>query len=472
MKKRLISDSVNKNMTKKTRLIILAACTIVFFIITPYIVLYSLGYRVDIKKLRVFATGGIYIKALPQGAVIAIDSKINNATSFFSPTVFEQNLLPGAHAIYIKKDGYYDYQKNLIVTENEVTKLEHVSLIKQHIPFVLLEDTANNFYISPNEKQALLVKNSNQKIGFETVNLATGQKQNLPANITITGNPSTSLRTRKISDVTWSGDSNKALINAQGNYFLLEPFLSPPKITPLPLLYGLKQVSFNPQNPDQIFYTKTKNLYVSGQITPVIKSVVAYQVSNNTITYLSYDGFMYTADMAGNIKSQINSTAFPMNSNNLYKVLGNLPVLSLKENDTIFLLNKNSGSFENFYSPATNVLASPDGQKILYQNDREMLYSLTSLPFDKVFLNRFSEKISDIYWLGSDYIVFTLGGHVVISEIDIRGNINMVTLPATVSLDNGSQLNIENPKIYFNQQDKKLYVLTKTNLIVSDKLIP
>ena len=54
-----------------------------------------------------------------------------NKTSRFDNSVFVQNMLPGPHQILVKKDGYYDYQKNLEVIENQVAKLEHVILFKK-----------------------------------------------------------------------------------------------------------------------------------------------------------------------------------------------------------------------------------------------------------------------------------------------------------------------------------------------------
>ena len=75
-------------MTKKTRLIILLICVLFFLVITPSIVLYSLGYRVDFEQKRIVATGGVYLKVWPQPAEIFIDSKLGGKTNMFSGSVF------------------------------------------------------------------------------------------------------------------------------------------------------------------------------------------------------------------------------------------------------------------------------------------------------------------------------------------------------------------------------------------------
>ena len=152
--------SMNEKMTKKTRLIILLICVILFLIITPYIVLYSLGYRIDFAKRRIIATGGIYVRVLPQGTDIIIDSKIQNKTGLFSNSIFVQDLLPRQHNILIKKEGYYDYQKNLPVKEKEVTKLENVILFKQKILFETLNDRKQFTLLQQVPPEKFIIKNN------------------------------------------------------------------------------------------------------------------------------------------------------------------------------------------------------------------------------------------------------------------------------------------------------------------------
>ena len=109
-----------------------------------------------------------------------------------------------------------------------------------------------------------------------------------------------------------------------------------------------------------------------------------------------------------------------------------------------------------------------------------MFSDVNNLNGEKILLNRFSEIINDCYWVNDDYVIFQLGGKIIISEIDVRGNINTVQMPQTITLNSGAVINIENPKISFDQQDKKLYILTqpvasapdKNTVLVSERLVP
>ena len=78
-------------------------------------------------------------------------------------------------------------------------------------------------------------------------------------------------------------------------------------------------------------------------------------------------------------------------------------------------------------------------------------------------MQKFDETITDAYWMNNDYIILTAGNNLVITEIDIRNNVNKITLPQTLSVTS---------KISFDLQEKRLYLLTGNNTLVSERLVP
>jgi hypothetical protein len=183
----------------------------------------------------------------------------------------------------------------------------------------------------------------------------------------------------------------------------------------------------SPFTKQEQFFIKNNNLYQNNNNKSVliIKNIIAFNIYQNNIYWVGKDNLLYKSDFSGINEIQV---------------------------------------FESFYNPVKNIKISPDGQKILFYNDNEIIYSyLNSKDSEKIFLNRFSEKIGDCFWLNNDYLIFNLGEKIVISEIDNRDNLNMVNLSQTLLLTD---------KIYLNQQEKKLYILTKDDLLISEKLIP
>ena len=164
-------------MTKKTRTRILVICIVAFLIGVPYIVLYSLGYRVDFVRMKIFATGGIYVRTFPAADQIIIDSKNFIKLGIFSNEAFVPNLLPIDHSVLIKKSGYYDYSKVLPVQEKLATKLENVSLFKKDLTFTEVIDVAKSPFLPANQ-QEYIIKNSNlyYSVTAQNANLTTLQK--------------------------------------------------------------------------------------------------------------------------------------------------------------------------------------------------------------------------------------------------------------------------------------------------------
>ena len=362
-------------MERKTRLLIFGACLLLFLIVTPYTLLYSLGYRVDFEKWKILATGGIYVKALPQSVNVILDSKISAKTSIFSNSAFLQDLLPKKYNLLVWKEGYGDYKKTLEVKEKEVTKLESIILFKNKIEFELID----NGLFPPNQEP-------------------------------------------------------------KSDNFLMEK----------------------------------NNLYESSAIKKkilIIKNILAYKLSSDRIVWLGTDGFLYGSGTDGKNTEKLTLAELEVNPESSYSIIILNQQTFVKGNNTLWILNQKEKIFENFYGPVNDIKLSPNGQKLLYYNNHEILFSNINQINEKTFLNRFSGKIKDAFWLGDDYIIFSLDDSIIISETDIRGNINAMTLPNEISVGE-KIIRVKDPKIYLEQETKRLYILTEENLILSERLIP
>lgn len=422
------------NMAKRTRFLILLFCIVCFSVATPILVAYSEGYRFDFEKFKITKTGGIFVRTFPSADQIIIDSDIFKKPGFLANSIFVQSLLPKNHDILVKKEGYYDYIKILPVLEKEVTKLENITLFRNNISF---EKTDFNWP----------VKNDS------------------------------------ISYAEWSGDLRKILIKSKSDYFLFEYLITNSEILSLESLNEAKDVKFDPQNSNQLFYLKNNQLYyylIPRNIKTVpaqkpdllIKDILSYNIINNQIIWLGLDGSLNQSDILGKNTEKLTNALFSINKKSFYKIFLNNFGTFILENSSLFILDEETKIFEKFLDNINDLKISPDGKNIFYINNNKIwlnhsnyIYSEKQIEnTQKILLNKFYEKISDCFWLNNDYLLFKADNKIKISEIDNRGNINIIDLPITLS-DN-------NPKIYFNQNDKKLHILDNNNLIVSEKLIP
>ena len=464
-----------RKMSKKNRLIMVIICTVLFLIITPCIVLYSLGYRVDLVNGKVIETGGIYVRVVPYGANITINSGVKNKTGFFSNSVFVQNLLPKKHSVLIEKEGYHGYQKELLVKEREVTKLENVILFKNNIAFDLMEKNIDYFSIAPNNNTLIKAKTTNQKIDFEITNLFNSQKENITLPV----------KNATILDSKWSNDSKIYLLKTNNDYFILNTSEQVPQFTKIKSLAGAEDINFNPENSNELFFIKNQKLYSTFQDVELIKDVAGFLIEGQKVVWLSYDGFLYSYDLTSiknqdskpidSEKNKITKKIFPIKKNNQYKLISVSDMIFLQEDESLFLMNRESKIFEIFHNSFKNLKVSPDGQKIAFYDNYEIVYSIPSSINEKVPLKKFDNIIDEIYWLNNDYLVFKSGNEILISEIDARGNVNIINLSKINSFVNSKEtvdLELQVQRVFFNEQDKKLYILTEDNFFVSEKLLP
>ena len=80
---------------------------------------------------------------------------------------------------------------------------------------------------------------------------------------------------------------------------------------------------------------------------------------------------------------------------------------------------------------------------------------------EKLFITRFSEKIDEVFWYTNHYLIFNTGDKIKVAEIDDRDRINIVEL-----------VEFKEPEIFWNQKDKKLYILIGGTLFSSEKIAP
>jgi len=463
-------------MKKRTRIIILGVCIALFLIVSPCIVLYSMGYKIDFEKMEIMATGGIYIRTSPQASGVIIDSKMSEKPKMFSDSVFVLDLIPKEHSILIKKEGYFDYQKTIEVKEKEVTKLENIVLFKKNINTDIISRGVEQFFFSADKKHILTELSNTKSLDFEYFRV------NSPNNKKIY---SLALKNTTVSDLIWSGNSDKVLAKTQNPngvfYYLLDFSKETQSTAPVSFLNSsCSKISFNPQNSEQIFYIKNNSLYSAknNKAEILIKNLVSYKIENNNILWLSADGTLNRSDISGEITETLISkeNSLPARQNCDIKIIGEK--IFLMASDALYEYDSETMKFKDFGIAIDNcnLLRSPDNKNMVYYNNSGIyLYTFINkagkeVPDSennvKIFSSNYPETITDCYWFNNDYIIFQSGNKITVSEIDYRGNINQVQLPLNFELSADSK----NSQIFFNAEDNKVYVLNGNTLYSSEKL--
>ena len=377
---------------------ILFICLLAVFALTaPLVFLYMQGYRIDFEAKKVVKTGGLYFKISPRDAQISFDGKEAVKTDFLFGAKLIDNLLPKEHELLVEKSGYWPWQKNLKVREEQVVEIKNILLIPKDINFTILAKNAAELW------------GENQKIVYK--------------------------------ESSASSDKGKSQI-----------------------LY-----TFDPQT-GSITYSVPKAQPAGKKEVPLLPAsqTIFYQKQGSDIYYLDPLGWLYKTNESLEQKIKINETAIAIVPKAKYELWLFESFTFLRQDNTVYLLDPGSKTFEKFFETLSEIEISPDGQKMLYFSDSEIqilfLKDKEDEPLkkagDKIVLVRLSDKITDAVWLNSHYIIFSAGSKIKAAEIDDRDKINIVTIS-----------NLPAKKLVFLSSDKKLYLLSETTLYSSDKII-
>lgn len=263
-----------------------------FLLAIPVLVLYTSGYRLG-DNLQLVKTGGIYISAPGSGAEIYVNNKIGKITNILQHDFFEQNLTPGTYFIFVYKEGYWPWSKELQVHEQLVVdayaflvprepKTEEITKI--------LPKTADNPTGGPNSSYQDVLALFSSRISTSTaMRLNT---ETASATTTVTRDKVQLIRTDSTISAKWLGDINKAPFYFCDEYKQkcagkINIFTSPTKI---------KTFDFYPGRNDVILIARKNGIYAVEADVRKIQNFALVYAGNDPDFRIGSDGGFYVKD--------------------------------------------------------------------------------------------------------------------------------------------------------------------------------
>ncbi len=109
-------------LSKKIRRRVLWVLLFLFVVLTPILIGFSKGYRLD-DALVLIQTGGVYIHSDIANTYVFMDDEFVENNGAFLKNTLIQNLLPNRYySIRVQREGYQDWAKVLAVKPNLVTE--------------------------------------------------------------------------------------------------------------------------------------------------------------------------------------------------------------------------------------------------------------------------------------------------------------------------------------------------------------
>ena len=483
-------------MSKKSRKILFLICLFLFILTAPLVILYSQGYRFDFSPpdggIKLTQTGGIFIKTEPKQAEIYINNEPVKRTDFFFGSALIENLLPKRYKIEVKKENYLTWEKNLEIREKEVTEVKNIILFPKSIMLNPLtpdqkDDTrVKNFWFSPDQKKMVsFEENKSSSLSSLPEGSSEPEGENpkpekdetswalklydLERNIKshLISEADVYQQGADLVNLEFSEDSKEIYLDIEISEKLAR--------TGTPLSGSEKQKKTFTLKLDKLPPQLTEN-----KITPLPEDIIASKKHNQDNYHLDNSGYLLKNGL------KISETPFPVKpefeyafeifSDFIFLIATEpsdrsfepvMPQLTDREQD-LYLFSSELKYFQIFFEKISGLEVSPDKKKVAFFSNSEVwVFFLMDEGIkkvdDKLFISRLSERIGNVVWLNSDYLSFNSGSNLKVAELDDRDRIQIWDIASSPDLE-------AEIKIYFNENNKNLYIINRGSLFVSEKI--
>jgi hypothetical protein len=473
-------------MTQKTRTILFFFLTFIFLITTPFVLLYSEGYRFDFKNWKFTQTGGIFLKVQPKKVKVFLNKKFVKETDLIFGSFFQENLIPGQYLVEIFKEGFQPWVKTLEIKEKMVTEAKNIILTPENKNlFELLASKIQNVFLSKDNSVAFFLEEKElpSKKKIQEIKLFEIPKRLKTYLISAEDFHSNF----ELTNLSIAENKEKVLIEGilkeSPAFYLLQLNPQPKVISLNSLPKNILKINFNPLNEEELIFMTPKEkepekfqLFSFNWRTkiinpfPLIENLLTFATQNQNIFWLNPDGFLFKKDLKTNKEEKLNQEPLPIEEGEVEKqiILGNEDIL-IKQDQNLFLLQKESGIFEKIDENNKLLAFSPDNKNIALANDFELwIYPKENNENQpqieknkKFFLTRYSKKINNLFWLNPYYLIFGAGDEINLIETDLRDYAQIWKLGV-----------FQEPKIWFDSKSNQLIVFANNEFFISKSLKP
>lgn len=425
-------------MTKKTRYLLLLGGFIFFLIMAPIIVLYVRGVTYDFTNRKFVKTGILAVRVSPSHVNVFVNEEQKRTSE--GDIKF---LKPKEYQITLKKVGYFDWTKRLVIEEGKVSWTTNgnskIFLLKNDFEKKLLAQEIVDFNLYNN--RLIYLTNSEIVLNYQNNNEV---KYHLP---------------KKVNSILTAKDNYIALINNQaeslnseviilnsdtGEFFDLGLFNNEVLET-LSLQNGFVYYL----NDSQLFRTEIKNK----QTIAILSNITSYFTTNNSVYYIQKNANIKNL-YASNLElsqTQILLENLPYFSNEKLYITFGKQILILADKD-LFLANselkKIVSNVTNFkFSPTEEVLPVIHSGQLDYYNTFTQELSIVTRSTETL------ENINVAKNIG--YAFYTNSNGLNAIELDTRDKQNHYLLQDSSKIKNFSVLKDQERIIYL--EDTNLY---------------
>lgn len=412
-------------MKKMQRRVLFYALIGIFFVVTPIVLVYAIGYSIDLRNQSFIPAGGIFLKTNQTGIKIYIDGKEHaehKETSFLTTGALFNNLRAGTYAVKIEKEGFRPWERTIEVRQRVVSEFRTIFLVPQEVPIIERKEVVRiggtfEYHISPDGTYTALLFNK----GFI---------------LTLEKNADSSIILRKenktpFKKFIWLDAKTLAVQSvADGSEWLVIEIVSDSHIIETPvrikgekrfevlryiLKHPLKARTFFVLSADGVLYTYSGAAQKSEK---VLDQVVYAAVDQDRILFINDKGFFATADLSGNsimvagrpgvfLRGDFQTFSAANGIHAIIDGVGGIFLFdSARQEEKVLPIHGAARKISFIENGIRALLQKQNGLAVLFTTSEK------EAPFRKAgdvvsVLENFSEEIRDSIWYDKRYILFS-----------------------------------------------------------------
>ena len=418
-------------MSKTLTRFVYSTFFLLFFIITPIVTLYALGYRYDFKNGQLEKTGAFYIKSFPSGANIFIDDlKMDRRT----PNQIT-NMKSGIYEVKVERNAYVSWTKELPIISGETTFAEDIVLFLQERSKTLLGAGGENYVLNQQKNKYAYIDQEYHLLISDIEQAKNLEVYTLDKNYQI---------------LEWSFDNQKILLQDESSYYIFN--INQRNIYPLNMPLVEKVAWEN--SSDKLLYLKEKQIF-QHEISPLRNTTTeALSLDDSINDFALKENFLiiHSSDGTNNFVKQLNKDDLELIQEIKDVGLGKLEIILSEEDYLIFSVGSKlyiqPREKDLIVIPLT--IARLHGDFLLMSNGYEIILYNYKDDWQEL-IDRSSQIISELLWHpNGSYFIYETSGQTYISELDGRDKRNIIKI-------------IEDPRkknYVFNKRGDRLFVLT------------
>lgn len=451
---------------------------LVFFVTAPLILLYALGYRINIEQRGVEETGGIFVKTNLTGFTVFLNNGSIQKSSLLTRGLLLGNLPAGQYRLRVEKEGYQPWEKVVSVTQFSVREIRNIillpdPLVKEKVATWSNKENLESAFASPQEHYAAMIlrDTTTQKrtlLFFET------QKNKITARFPVSA---------PVKEIAWNTEENTALVTLGGQKqsIMRVSFLgSSPAHVPFfektitisgntalkrVTQADIKKIRFGNEPNSFIMLTGTEALLswntATTSATLLAKEVEEFEILGDDVLFIAKNGFAARQSLRDGTTINLGRKGY---------TLTGAPITILRSQDgdlffkdgvggLFFSSRENTEEFTLLETGVSGIALDGEEEKLFFKKQNAIgvfhLGDSSYQPFEKhgdkniLFESRDTAFLDAVWYTKDDaHIILNTSSGVFLLDTDTRGS------PRIAELDSEPA-----EKIFWNQDEKKLYLI-------------